>query len=288
MILSMTAFARKEAQGAWGTLAWEIRSVNHRFLDIHPRLPEGWRELEGEVRRRMAAYLHRGKVECRLHYQPSPAFAPSIHLDMAFAQRLIEACRRVGALLPAPAPTDPLAVLAWPGVAAVEEADLAPVKEAALDLLDRALEELVATRHREGERLKALIQGRLEAMAGWLERIKARLPEARARVKERIEARLQELGAEVDEARLAQEVALWVQRMDAAEEVERLETHLQEAERVLEKGGVVGRRLDFLMQEMHREANTLAVKSGDIPLSQAALELKVLIEQVREQVQNIE
>ncbi len=284
----MTAFARKEEKGEWGTLTWELRAVNHRFLDIIIRLPEDLRDIEGEVRARVAAFIHRGKIECKLHYQPSPNLAPDIALNLAFAERLIEACERIGTLLPKPAPTDPLAILAWPGVAAVEEPSLEPLREKALALLEEALEELVETRRREGERLRALIGARLDAMEGWLAKIKSRLPEARAKIRERLEAKLAEYGVEVDEARLAQEVALMVQRMDVAEEVERLETHLREAQRVLEKGGTVGRRLDFLMQEMHREANTLGVKSGDILLAQAAIELKVLIEQIREQVQNIE
>lgn len=288
MIRSMTAFARRERVAEWATLVWELRSVNQRFLEIAPRLPEELRDLETALRERVSRSLQRGKVECRLRYHPGPEAQPDIKVNQGFAKQLADATREIDALLYNSAPINAMDILQWPGVIAVGDAWNEPLREEALALLDEALQALVATREREGDRLREFVEQRLAAMEEHISRVKARLPAAAAAIKDRTLRRLAELQLEVDEARLHQELALLLLKMDIAEEVQRLETHVGEARRVLERGGAVGRRLDFLMQELHREANTLGVKAADTETADAALEIKVLVEQAREQVQNIE
>jgi uncharacterized protein (TIGR00255 family) len=288
MIRSMTAFARRERVGEWATLVWELRSVNQRFLEITPRLPEELRDLETAVRERVSRGLQRGKIECRLRYHPGPEALPDIKVNRGFAKQLADATREIDALLYNSAPINAMDILQWPGVIAVGDAWNEPLREEALALLEEALRTLVATREREGERLREFVEQRLTAMDQQISRVKAGLPAATGAIKDRTLRRLAELQVEVDEARLNQELALLLLKMDIAEEVERLETHVGEARRVLKGGGAVGRRLDFLMQELHREANTLGVKAADTETADAALEVKVLVEQAREQVQNIE
>jgi len=289
MIQSMTAFATTECSADFGRLRWEIRSVNHRYLDVAPKLPEDLRSFEGRVRERVGELLSRGRVELFLRFEPAPGIsAGSVQLDDQRAAELLGVFRRLADLDDSEQPPPLATVLAWPGVVVETPPDLSQVGEAAMDLLDRALEELVAARRREGEKLAAMISQRVEAIGEWTQRIRQWLPEIRDGVRKRIQERCDELERELDPGRLEQEVALAAHKLDVDEELDRLGAHVDEARRVLELNEPVGRRLDFLLQEFHREANTLASKSVDQRTSQAGVELKVLIEQIREQVQNVE
>jgi len=288
MIRSMTAFARQEARGPWGVLTWELRSLNHRFLEASVRLPEELRALETTVRERVAATAARGKVECNLRFQRAAGVHAELQFDAEMARRVVQLAGEVGAMVAAPAPVNALEVLRWPGVVQEAELDLGPVSEQALTLLDTALGELVATREREGARLRDLLLERTGAMESLAAEVREQLPEIRVRLRERLEARLAELAVPADPGRLEQELVLQLQKIDVDEELDRLVAHLQEVRAVLGREEPVGRRLDFLMQELNREANTLGSKSAVVETTRAAVELKVLIEQMREQVQNIE
>lgn len=292
MIHSMTAFAREEAQGPWGALALELRAVNHRYLEVTPRLPEELRLLEPAMRERIQAQLARGKVDCMLRYTPPEAGAGATALDVEQAAHLGALLKALHAALPGLAAPDALAALQWPGVLRPAAIDAEALQATAVALLDRALEGLRAAREREGEQIAAHLAERCAGMRAVAQGVRERLPEVLAAGRERLRARLEELRADTEGAiepgRLEQEMVLMAQRLDVDEELARLETHLTEVERVLGQGGPVGRRLDFLMQELNREANTLGSKSADTAMTQAAVELKVLIEQMREQIQNIE
>ncbi|MCQ4348585.1 YicC family protein [Pseudomonas stutzeri] len=287
MVHSMTAFARVESTGPWGTLSWELRSVNHRYLEPHLRLPEALRELEGGVREALRQGLARGKVECTLRLTEESA-GKALQVDRERAAQVVAACEAVAALIRHPAPIDPLAVLAWPGVLVADAADPQALSSAALALFGQALDELKASRAREGAALAALLEERLAAILTEVEALRALVPQMLAAQRQKIENRFAELQAELDPQRLEQELVLLAQKSDVAEELDRLSTHVREVRRVLKAGGAAGRRLDFLMQELNREANTLGSKAFDPRSTQAAVNLKVLIEQMREQVQNIE
>jgi uncharacterized protein (TIGR00255 family) len=288
MIRSMTAFASLEDRSQLGALSWDIRSVNHRFLELVVRLPDELRDLEPQVRERATQVLQRGKVECRLRYQSLPSSRPELVLNEELAKEVVQATRHVDGLLYNPAPVNAMDILRWPGIIVAQETAAEPLAERALQSLDRALAELVATRDREGAQLRASVEQRLDTVDSWTAKIRDHLPQALAAVRDILLRRLAELRAEVDDGRLHQELALLLTKSDIAEELERLDAHAREVRRVLAGGGAVGRRLDFLMQELHREANTLGVKAADADTANAALELKVLVEQMREQVQNIE
>jgi len=288
MIHSMTAFARCERQGEWGTAAWELRSVNHRYLEAGVRMPESVRDLEGVVRERLRTALKRGKVEAGLRLQTGEAAASGVSLDVELARQVVHASREVDSLLYNPAPVSSMDVLRWPGVIRTEQADPEALKAALLELLDEAIAELLEARAREGAQLRGFIEERLAAVGAEVERVRTRVPEVLAAQRERLLARLEEVRAELDPARLEQEMVLLAQKIDVTEEMDRLGAHVKEVGRVLKQGGAVGRRLDFLMQELNREANTLGSKSQDAETTRSSVELKVLIEQMREQVQNIE
>jgi uncharacterized protein (TIGR00255 family) len=288
MLRSMTAFARREARADWGTAVWELRSVNHRYLEVAVRLPEDQRGIEPEVRARLAERLRRGKVECGLRVAPGPGSVGPLRINRALAEQVARASREVDQLLYNPAPVHSLDVLRWPGVLETEAPDADALAAALLELLDQALVELVATRAREGDRIRGFIEARLGEMEPIIARVRERAPGLVSAGRDRLRQRLADLRAEVDGQRLEQELALLAQRMDVSEELDRLSLHVDEVRRVLREGGTVGRRLDFLMQELNREANTLGSKSGDPDTTRAAVDLKVLIEQVREQVQNVE
>ena len=287
MIHSMTAFARCERQTDAGTLIWELRSVNHRYLEVSPRLPDTFRDQEGAVRERCRETLSRGKVDATLRYQPDPQ-ALSVEPDMALVRQLARAVRRVGEELDQAAPVSPAEILGMPGVLVTSEGDVAELGRQVLSLLDEALAQLQASREREGRALAEALAQRLAAVAAETERVRQAIPRIMEARRERMKARVEEAVAQPDTERLEQELVLMAQKMDVAEELDRLDTHVAEVRRVLEAGGGVGRRLDFLMQELNREANTLASKSVDTATTRAAVELKVLIEQMREQVQNME
>ncbi len=284
---SMTAFARRDAHTPWGDLAWELRSVNHRYLDIGRRLPDLLRALEPALREAVAARLKRGKLELVLSFQPREA-AAGLDLDEDLLRRLVELAHRVEVLAHNVTGLSTADLLNWPGVVQTAEVDAEALQQAALDLLDRALDDLVATRAREGERLAGLVIERLDRMQAVVDEVRGFLPELVPAYRQRLEERLAEVRDQLEPGRLEQEMVLFAQKADVTEELDRLEAHIKEVRRVLAQGGPVGRRLDFLMQELNREANTLGSKATDLRLTNAAVELKVLIEQVREQVQNIE
>ena len=288
MPYSMTAFARVEFDDASGRGAWELRSVNHRYAEVSVRLPEDFRPLEATVRERIAGAVRRGKIECTLRFEATPGSFNELHVNEAAASAVIAAARRVGALAGESLPINPLEVLRWPGVTAAAAQDLDGARKAVLEHLDDALDAFLAGRLREGEKLASLIRQRLDGIGTQLALLAVRVPEIIDALRERQESRIRELAEGIDEGRVEQECALLVQRLDVAEELDRLAAHVEEVGRVLAHDEPIGRRLDFLMQELNREANTLGSKSAHIDTAGAAVELKVLIEQMREQVQNIE
>ena len=285
---SMTAFARHEAVAHWGTLTWELRSVNHRYLDISLRLPEELRSLEPRIRELVNARLARGKVDGTLRFQPSEASAGAIEMNAEQVQRLLAAADDLRSHTPDVAALRAIDVLRWPGVIKAAPLDVESLGAAALEALSATLAELVATRNREGARLQEFMLARLQSMEEMAGKAKELFPEATRQFRERLEARLKEVKTQLDPARLEQEIVLFAQKADVTEEIDRLTAHFAEIRRVFSQPGPVGRRLDFLMQELNREANTLSSKSTDTRLTNVAVELKVLIEQMREQVQNIE
>jgi uncharacterized protein (TIGR00255 family) len=290
MITSMTGFARGEAQGPHGSLAIEIRSVNHRFLEPGFRLPDELRAIEPELRAGLAKQLRRGKVDCSVHLRSTETAARALQVDEAAVARLMTAARDLAGRGPVAATIDPLEVLRWPGVLRDDGTDRETLQVTARALFATTLSELVAARAREGARLRELVVQRCAALRGHVAQVRTRVPEIHARVRERLHARVAELSTEVDPARLEQEIVLLLQRLDVSEELDRLSGHLDEIERIVAATGgeAAGRRLDFLMQELNREANTLSSKSQDLEMTRAAVDMKVVIEQMREQVQNIE
>ncbi|MFP4079529.1 MAG: YicC/YloC family endoribonuclease [Ectothiorhodospira sp.] len=288
MLKSMTGFARCEASGEYGTLVWELRSVNHRYLEIAPRLPEELRALETQVRQKVQNHLGRGKVECQLRFRRAGGQTGGIQLDEALAREVIQTVTRVEHWMMNAARMTAMDILRWPGVAAEASPDLEPVRAAALELLDQSLETLSQNRAREGAHIREMLQTRCEAVTQQVAHVRTRRPQVMEALRTRLQTRIQELGTDLDPGRLEQELALQAQKLDVAEELDRLDAHVAEVRAILDRDEPVGRRLDFLMQEMNREANTLSSKSNDMDTTQAAVELKVLIEQMREQVQNVE
>ncbi|WP_407313672.1 YicC/YloC family endoribonuclease [Pseudomonas sp. nanlin1] len=287
MVHSMTAFARVERASTEGTLSWELRSVNHRYLEPHLRLPDAFRELEGAVREALRQGLSRGKVECTLRFIEESAGRP-LQVNRERATQLIAAAQTVASLITQPAPMNPLEVLAWPGVLVANADDPQALNSAALELFADGLAELKGGREREGAELRRLIDERLDAMGSEIATLRTLVPQMLAVQRQKILDRCADMRAELEPQRLEQELVLLAQKSDVAEELDRLNTHVTEVRRVLKSGGAAGRRLDFLMQELNREANTLGSKAFDPRSTQAAVNLKVLIEQMREQVQNIE
>lgn len=288
MTRSMTAFARVESQGDWGRLAWEIRSVNHRYLETGLRLPDELRGIEGEVRARINQRIARGKVDCALRFEKAGDTGDALRVNEALAARVIEAATRVSRMMPEPAPINALDVLRWPGVMEQREIDQDALGRAALALLEAALEELGAARAREGAKMRDVVLQRCASMRTVTGTLRTQVPLIIENIRARHVQRLQDLAGTLDPVRVEQESAVLLQRLDVAEELDRLESHLEEVVRVLNQREPVGRRLDFLMQELNREANTLGSKSAHVDTSGASIELKVLIEQIREQIQNLE
>ncbi|HWW20400.1 MAG TPA: YicC/YloC family endoribonuclease [Steroidobacteraceae bacterium] len=285
----MTGFARNEFTGPFGTLVCEIRSVNHRFLDATLRLPDSARALEPELRQLLSRELKRGKVDCTVQQRGSEAGACNLEIDRGVLQRLLALVAELSKVLPEPAArVDLIELLRFPGILRQDSADSEQLLQAARKLFADTVAELVRTRGREGERLASLIRQRCETLGSMVSQVRARLPEVQARIRARFAERLKELGANVDQDRFEQEVLLMLQRFDVAEELDRLDGHIQETAHTLAGNEPAGRRLDFLMQEFNREANTLSSKSQDLETTRSAVEMKVLIEQMREQVQNIE
>jgi uncharacterized protein (TIGR00255 family) len=287
MPASMTAFAVREAETELGRISWELRSVNHRYLEVQPRLPEALRALEPEVRERVGAVLGRGRVECVLRFAPADG-APGLAVDEDLVRDLVHASETVESQLSDPVPLSAWDLLQWPGVVRRPEPDRATLREPVLDLLDATLDEMSASRNREGEALAAMLIDRCDKIAELVGKERENAGYINDSLRERLRARVAELGVEVDSGRLEQEVVYHAQRIDVSEELDRLDTHVEAVRAALASEEPVGRRLDFLMQELNREANTLGSKSADAGRSGAGVELKVLIEQMREQVQNIE
>ena len=288
MIRSMTAFSRKEHTAPWGTLSWELRSVNHRYLEVHPRLPDTLRDLENPVRESLRSTLSRGKVECTLKLKAENLAPTRLEINETYVKQLLEAANRLTHMTGDTSGLSVTDLLGWPGVVTTPEADQSEIQQAALGLLQEALQDFVANREREGQMLNDIIIDRLDKIDAQVTVVRQHLPEILQAQKEKLLARLEEISANVDQERLEQEIVYLAQKSDVDEELDRLETHVKEVRRALKQGGAVGRRLDFLMQELNREANTLGSKSINTLTTQAAVELKVLIEQMREQIQNIE
>jgi uncharacterized protein (TIGR00255 family) len=288
MILSMTGFASSSAELPGISLAVELRSVNHRYLDVTLKLPEEMRMLEPALRERLVAAQKRGKLECRVTLTRVLGAGSTITINPERVAQLSNAAAGVARAIPGTPPLTTADILRWPGVlvdAAVSQEALVEQVDA---LVQQALGELTEARAREGTKLRAVLEARCADIESQVARIAPRIPALHAAYVEKLGARLREAGADPSDERLKQELALFATKIDVAEEVARLSTHVAEMRRVLAQGGSVGKRLDFLAQELHREANTLGAKSVDAELSQVSLELKVLIEQMREQVQNLE
>jgi uncharacterized protein (TIGR00255 family) len=288
MINSMTAFSRQEAHGSWGTAVWEIRAINHRYLDVNLKIPDVFGYLEPSLRDIARKYLQRGKVECALRYRPDDAQRSALQVNMQIVDQLMNAGRQVAQQVQHSSPMAILDILAWPGVVQMAELDVKDLQEPILTLFEQTLQDLVAMRQREGAALKETLNERLLNMTAIVQRARVYLPELIRTQREKILTRFNELKIELDVSRLEQEMILFAHRTDVAEELDRLDIHINEVRYALDQQGVQGRRLDFLMQELNREANTLGSKSMDPEMTGVAVDLKVLIEQMREQIQNIE
>jgi len=288
MLHSMTGFARESAETAIGTLTWEIRAVNHRYLDVQFKLPEDLRPKEQSFRQQASSSLSRGKVECALYFRRATEQGSEMQIDTDLVELIGHRISDVTAHLPNVAAANPIEVLRWPGVIQQAEVSVEPLVAEASALLDAALAAISEMRASEGQRLAEMLESRCAEIESIASSVRTRMPEvlnaARAKQKER----LAKLDVEADPARLEVELALLATKIDVDEELDRLESHLVEIRDALQSSKAVGRRLDFLMQELNREANTLGSKSADTETTKAAVDLKVLIEQMREQIQNVE
>ena len=288
MILSMTGFAAASAELPGISLAVELRSVNHRYLDVTVKLPDELRTLEGPLRERLASAQKRGKLECRVSLLRTVSAAAGIAINAERVAQLASAATSVARAVPGTPPLTAADILRWPGVMVDATISSEALAEQVDTLVQQALSELTEARAREGAKLREVLAARCTDIDTQVARVAPRIPALHAAFLSKLGARLAEAGLDANEDRLKQELALFATKIDVAEEVARLVTHVAEVRRVLAQGGSVGKRLDFLAQELHREANTLGSKSVDAELSQVSLELKVLIEQMREQVQNLE
>ena len=287
MIRSMTGFARRERQFPWGLLSWELKTVNHRFLEIGCRLPEDFRSAEADFRQTIARAVKRGKVDVSLHFRPAAA-ANSLEVDADLLGSLTQRAQQIAAAAGSAARIEVLDLLRWPGVMRDDTRDTAALVAAAQALLGEALAELTLFRDSEGGRLRDALEQRCAGLLDFAAMVAERLPEVRARMRSKLLDRIAQLATEVNHERLEQELAILAQRQDVDEELDRLRGHVTEVRKAFAVQEPSGRRLDFLMQELNREANTLSSKSQDIETTRAAVDMKVLIEQMREQVQNIE
>ena len=286
---SMTAFARETIQAEFGSLSCEIRSVNHRYLEPHLRLPEPLRAAEPMVREQLRKNLQRGKVEVAFQLASNSAEQSALSLNEALMHRVVDALDQVTQVSNQLKPTlDPMSVLQWPGVVEQKSIDNEALQAHAQTLLGQTLNSLLEHRQREGAELQRLIEARLADIAEQVVIVRENMPEILQLQRDKLRTRLEELAAEFDDGRLEQEMAILANKADVAEELDRLETHLNEVAHIFKQKGAIGRRLDFMMQELNREANTLSSKSLSSQTTQAAVNIKVLIEQMREQIQNIE
>ncbi len=285
---SMTGYAQAVADLATGNLSLELRGVNSRFFELAFRMGEEFRPMEPVLRERIGAGVRRGKLECRINYTAKEAAALPGEPNPALLQQLARLSEAALKAIPQARPFGVAEILRWPGMLGDNAPDTEAMQAAVLDLAARALDEFQQSRAREGEKLKAALMERVTAMRGHVAALRPRTPEIVAAYRDKLTRRIEDMLAAPDHDRIMQEVALFAQKIDVAEELDRLTTHLAEVERVLTAGGAAGKRLDFLMQELNREANTLGSKSVSSELTQTSVELKVLIEQMREQIQNIE
>ncbi len=291
MVQSMTAFTRQQLDGDYGSLAWEIRSVNHRYLEANVKLPENLRGLENIIRERLRKQLFRGKVECQLRFQTESADGVSsdkIQVDSILVKQLLAVGDVINSLAPDAAPLTTADLLRWPGVVTPITFDKKTIESDALTLFESALADLIATREREGAELAQFIAQRVKSIRLIVDDVRTMMPAILAKQRQNLLDKISGLKIELDSTRIEQEVTLLCQKADIDEELDRLYAHLNEVERVLNTDDQKGRRLDFLMQELNREANTLSSKSVVVETTRSAVDLKVLIEQMREQIQNIE
>lgn len=288
MTASMTAFARQEQATQWGAIAWEIRSVNHRYLETQFRLPENLRDLEPLLREKLRKAFSRGKLEISLNFRPDAEQSQNFCVNTELVKQLGQALQQVQNTLGQGGSPEPLELLKWPGVLQTAEVDYPQVKTIALTLFDTALEQLAAMRAQEGLALEAIILQRMHRIDEITREMRDHMPAIMAQQKQKLQRRIDEAKTELEPGRLEQEVVLLLQKADVDEELDRLQTHVSEVARTFKQKAAIGRRLDFLMQELNREANTLSSKAVDTDVTQTAVELKVLIEQMREQIQNIE
>ncbi len=284
----MTAFSRVEDKADWGHAQIEMRSVNQRFLEVNFRLPESFRYLETAFRQKLRQRISRGKIECQLKFELSDAIAPEIKVNQSLARNLSQNITQLQSLTDIQGTVDWVRFLQWPDMVIVEAANLEVVEQALLKLFDQAIDLLIESREREGASLKAHIEKRLDGISQQIENVRAQMPQILKWQKERLLTKFEEASLKPDNDRVEQELVLMAQKLDVAEEIDRLQTHVEEFYRILQKGGAAGRRMDFLLQEFNREANTLGSKSVNQETTNASVELKVYIEQIREQIQNIE
>lgn len=288
MVYSMTAFSRQQLEHEWGSLTWEIRSVNHRYLEPSIRLPENFRSLENPIRKQLRDKLYRGKIECLLRFRTVEANQIDWQLNLDLISQLTKANLEINSNIGGDYKLSSLDILKWPGVISDQPIDEEIFNKEAMGLFEKALDDLMVVREREGASLRDAILKRIASIQRIIDSIQAKMPSIIMKQKENLLNKLEDIKAEFEPTRLEQEVTLLAQKADVDEELDRLNSHLQEAKRVLDSSGQIGRRLDFLMQELNREANTLSSKSIVVETTQSAVELKVLIEQMREQIQNIE
>lgn len=287
MIHSMTAFSRHEIKGDWGNAVWEIRSVNQRFLETYFRLPEQFRSIEPVLRERFRKQLNRGKVECSLRFNAKAGEKSNLTMNTALAENLLKHANWINEQT-LNSQINPLEIMRWPGVMEAEESDMNAIQAEVLAGFDQALKDFIVARADEGKNMKELIEQRLDGIVDQAELVKGHMPEVIAWQRKRITDKFSDANIELESSRVEQELVLLAQKMDVDEEIDRLYSHVKETKSILKKGGAQGRRLDFMMQEFNREANTLGSKSINAEITNSAVELKVLIEQMREQIQNIE
>ncbi len=288
MLRSMTGFARVEDTCEQGSLSWELRSVNHRYLEVSFRLPDEVRSLEPKLRGYLQEKLVRGKIDGTFHCQPGDQQVSNLEINEPLLESLLRQVARVNDALPHHAPATAIDILAWPGLMQAAQTDTEGLHTACYELFTSAVDELVATRTNEGCHIEKMLQERCAAIGAIAGEIRGRYPQVLTALKGKIQRRLEELSVEIDQDRFEQELVYLAQKLDIAEELDRLESHISEMTNVLSREEPAGRRLGFLMQEFHREANTLSSKSADVETTKASIDLKVLIEQMREQVQNVE
>ncbi|HHF3492472.1 YicC/YloC family endoribonuclease [Haemophilus influenzae] len=287
MIYSMTAFARLEVKKDWGDAVWEIRSVNQRYLENFFRLPEQFRRLENTLREKLRQSLTRGKIECSLRIETKKQTNAELNLNKELANQVIQSLQWIKTQA-GEGEINLTDVLRYPGVVEAQEQDLDAISQDLLTAFDDLLTDFIAMRGREGEKLNDIIQQRLDAIAVEADKVRSQMPAVLQWQRERLLQRFEDAQLNLDPQRVEQEMILLAQRVDVAEELDRLQMHVKETTNILKKGGAVGRKLDFMMQELNRESNTLASKSINADITASAVELKVLIEQMREQIQNLE